>query len=318
MDLQRRAEELLGRPLGGLKVFRDTSNFMTIDVGSVVDLEGRLFLIRGMEFEGRFGLDDQPKHWVKRALDMDSGQAKILKLVFHEEFNMPLGHYFVHCYRSAEKEGRILDMVRGHPGFMQGENLLDKAGNLVRVLDRIPGQSLDAYVETLESDGHQDYCRRLLPGLLLRLREAMEAIAFLHNQDERHGDIRRDHLLVPRGGGPWCWIDFDYTYELRQNPFGLDLFGLGNVLNFLVARGTPTKHELTKKRPELLKAIEPGDYSLVIRNRIFNLKKLYPYLPESLNRVLMHFAVSSEVFYESVEEIMVHLRVVQKDLWGAS
>jgi hypothetical protein len=49
-------------------VWQDTSNFMSIERDHIVELAGSLFLIRGNEHEGRFGLDDQPKFWVKRAL----------------------------------------------------------------------------------------------------------------------------------------------------------------------------------------------------------------------------------------------------------
>jgi hypothetical protein len=36
--------------------------------------------------EGRFGIDDQPKYWVKKAVELETGELRILKLVFHEEF----------------------------------------------------------------------------------------------------------------------------------------------------------------------------------------------------------------------------------------
>jgi len=39
-----------------------------------------------------------------------------------------------------------------------------------------------------------------------------------------------------------------------------------------------------------------------------NLRKLYPYIPVELNRVLLHFSAGSEVFYDSVEELTEDLR----------
>ena len=38
-----------------------------------------------------------------------------------------------------------------------------------------------------------------------------------------------------------------------------------------------------------------------------NLKKIYPYLPESLNNVLLHFSSGAGVFYERVDELMAEL-----------
>ena len=77
--------ELSGRPV----VFRDTTNYMSIERDHIIDLQGSFFLVRCNEREGRFGLEDQPKFWVKRALSLESGRTYILKLVFQEEFLVP-------------------------------------------------------------------------------------------------------------------------------------------------------------------------------------------------------------------------------------
>ena len=45
-----------------------------------------------------------------------------------------------------------------------------------------------------------------------------------------------------------------------------------------------------------------------------NLRKLFPYIPESLNSILMHFAQGAEVFYESTEEFLGDLRDALRDL----
>lgn len=59
---------------------------MNIWRGHVVRLADQFFLVRADMKEGRFGIDDQPKFWVKKAIDLESGEVKILKLAFHEEF----------------------------------------------------------------------------------------------------------------------------------------------------------------------------------------------------------------------------------------
>ena len=125
-----------------LSIVDDTTNYMAIDHDHVVELEGTLFLIRGNEHEGRFGIDDQPKFWVKRAIDLLTGRMHILKLVFHEEFHAQVGSLHVKCVRSPEKEGQVLELVRDDPRFMQGRTARDVRGNLVRVIDHIPGVDL--------------------------------------------------------------------------------------------------------------------------------------------------------------------------------
>ncbi len=306
MDIKQRAEELLGRKLDRVRLVDDTTQFMALEPGDVLELQGRRYVLKGVEYEGRFGLDDEPKHWVKRAIDWEDGSAKVIKLVFYEEFDLPIGELKVRCFRSPDKESRILRLVEGHPNFMQGLTLRDVAGNNVRVLDRVRGVPLNKRLDALRLS-HQEYHQRHLRALLAGMVEALEAIAFLHAHQERHGDIRRDHLFVESEGGLLRWIDFDYNFELKENPFGLDLFGLGNVLCYVVGRGIPTLHEIKQNRPQDLDLLDTGDLSPVIPSRIFNLRKLYPYLPEQLNRVLMHFSAASPVYYESVPEILADL-----------
>ena len=45
-------------------------------------------------------------------------------------------------------------------------------------------------------------------------------------QGEKHGDIRRDHIIIDRESGNYRWIDFDFNYRHRENIYGYDLFGI--------------------------------------------------------------------------------------------
>lgn len=305
-QLKARAEELLGRKLDRVRLICDTSQFMDLMLGDVIEMQGRRFLIKGVTYEGRFGLDEEPKHWVKRAVDWETGEPRIVKLVFYEEFDLPVGKLKVRCYRSPAKEAQVLELVKGNPYFMQGESLRDAKGNLVRVLEVIKGGPFERGLEELAGD-HETYCRLHLRGVLQKLLPAIEGIGFLHGHGQRHGDIRRDHLFQCADNGLMRWIDFDYNFDFNENPYGLDLFGLGNVLCYAVGKGIPTLPELQRERPEVLDRLDTGDLSLIIPNRVFNLKKVYPHIPEELNRVLMHFAASSSVFYERVEELLADL-----------
>jgi hypothetical protein len=64
----------------------------------------------------------------------------------------------------------------------------------------------------------------------------------------------------------------------------------------------------------VLPSLSDEDFSLYSRNRIMNLRKLFPYVPESLNLILMHFAQGAEVFYETTEEFLQDLRAALCDL----
>jgi len=289
-------------------IFTDTSEFMNIDHGDVIRLDGQHFLVLRDEVEQRFGIED-PKYWVKRCRVLETGGRKILKLVFNETFVMNVGSLDVQCYRSPHKESRILELVRGDPRFMQGVTVPDDKRNAVRILDIVQGRRLDLVVQDIEAD-HKTYFHELFPDILEKFIESCEAIAFLHSRWEKHGDIRRDHLWTDHTTGRYRWIDFDYAFDFRENPFGLDLFGLGNILVFLVGMRQHDTTSLPKSGllDALPRPLEPEDFSIMWPTRLVNLRLVFPYIPEALNNVLLRYSAGSEVFYDSTSELITDLR----------
>ncbi len=289
-----------------LQIVTDTSEFMAIQAGDVLDLGGRLYLIRGEEVEGRFGLDGEPKFWVKKGVDLETGQAKVIKLVFHESFLMRLGEQQIRCFRSPQKESRILEKVRGNAHFMQGFTVEDKVGNSVRIIEKIQGTRYYDFINDLNM-GHEEYFYELLPSVFSNIIKCIDAIHELHKNGEVHGDIRNDHVIIERDSQVYKWIDFDYTYEWAENPYGVDLFGLGNVLLFTLGKGFCNITEIARKGgswEKVLSQLTSDDLSLFFNHRVINLRKLFPYIPHALNQVLMHFSQGTEVFYENTSELL--------------
>lgn len=279
-------------------VWRDTSNYMSIERGHFIDLAGDLFLIRCNEHEGRFGLDDQPKFWVKRALDLNTGRTYILKLVIQESFKVSVGPREVLCVRNAEKESKVLDLVRGDPRFMQGRTTCDASGNPVRVIDWIRGIDLLTHLHSVQVR-HEEYCRTLLPAILAKVVDNIAALGRLHEAGLCHGDIRNDHLLVERDTGSYKWIDFD----LDQGIADFDIWSVGNVLHCVVAKGFMTFRDVLDTRPELSGELSRDDASVFFPYRVMNLRKIYPYLPEKLNDVLLRFSCGAGVCYDRISQI---------------
>jgi serine/threonine protein kinase len=298
------------------RLFADTSNFTAIDYGDVIAVDGRYLLVTGFTREGRFGVDEQIKPWVPRTEDLASGEKNIVKLVFHETFDVSLGQFTITCYRNPEKEARVLELVAGHPHFMQGHAVLDDGENLVRILDIINGSRLDKYIHR-EKITHKEYFFLKFPDIVRQFLECIRAISFLHENGLRHGDIRRDHILVERNSGLFRWIDFDYDFYLPERPFALDLFELGNILIYLTARENFHLREVSQ-HPDMgqsvLDTIVTGDLSLLSKNRIVNLQKLFPYIPNRLNNIFLRFSQGTEVFYESTEELHTDLAVALEHL----
>jgi tRNA A-37 threonylcarbamoyl transferase component Bud32 len=292
-----------------LKVYTDTSDFFRISTNDIVSLGGRNYFIKGEEYEGRFGLDD-PKYWVKKAIDIESDSSKIIKLVFFEMFDENVGGYTVKYARSPAKEARMLDIVKGHESFMQGFSIEDEKGNQVRILDRIPGKTLRDYIPEIKG-GHLEYFNGQMPMILGKVLGCLEAIRFLHEKGEKHADIRSDHIIIESGSGVYKWIDFDLDYDYKEKPFGMDIFGVGNVLNFVVGKGIHNLVEIKNPSlydPGIIGRLTPGDVSIVSANRVMNIKKVFPYIPDELNNILLHFARGTTTFYETLDEIIADLK----------
>ena len=69
--LERRISELTKRKTPvKFNIFEDTSDFMLIDTGDVLRIAGNDYLVMSQAREGRFGIDEQPKFWVKVSIDL--------------------------------------------------------------------------------------------------------------------------------------------------------------------------------------------------------------------------------------------------------
>jgi hypothetical protein len=288
------------------RIHYDTSDFFRVEYGDVAVLGESAFLVRQNAREGRFGLDDEIKYWVKRCIDLADGSPKIVKLVFFEKFQATIADLCFDCFRSPKKEARILDLVAGHENFMHGYWVKDESGNIVRIINYIYGESLHAFIQGLTMP-HETYYHEIFPNILKNFIECVRAIEFLHHHQEKHGDIRRDHILIDRRSKRYRWIDFDFNYIHRENMFSYDLFGLGNILIFIVGMGDVLIVDLKRNMPEVLYNLEEKDFNIVFHNRVANLKKVYPYISEALNRVLIHFSNGAEIFYENTEQLLYDL-----------
>ncbi|MBU8932855.1 MAG: hypothetical protein KOO62_02500 [candidate division Zixibacteria bacterium] len=300
--LAQRITELTGWETGKISLVTDTSDCMRIQRGDIVRIEGIDLLIKGNRYETRFGIEHQPKYWVFGAIDMKTNEHKILKTVFYEEFNVHIGVFKIHCYRSPQKEADVLQLVNGDMRFMQGYTLFDSSGNNVRVIDFIRGKSLFNHVYELDNS-HEQYFHEDLPSILHKLTDCLEAIALLHQHDTCHGDIRNDHILIDSSTGQYRWIDFD----LNQNVADFDVWSIGNIISYAVGKGINSFANVLRNKKfsdEVKSSLTGDDASAFYEYRIMNLKKLFPYIPPKLDRVLNHFVAHPTETYSSMEKLI--------------
>ncbi len=300
--LRERIESLLGRRAPGcITVTDDTTDYFRVSTGTVLRVHGCDYYVLNEAREGRFGIDEQPKHWVKYALDLSDGKRKIIKLVFLEQFVAKLGPFTARCTRNPDKESRILDLVGGDRRFMQGVTVRDRAGNNIRILEIIRGKSLFSHISDLK-ESHPEYFSNSLPSILTRIDGAIEALELLHENNEHHGDVRNDHIIVEHDSGEFRWIDFDY----EVNFLDYDLWSVGNLLTYAVGKGIRTLRP-QKNSPEEhrdpSRPIVAEDAMLFFNYRLANLRKIFPYIPRSLNEMLMRFSSRTTNYYHTLTEI---------------
>jgi hypothetical protein len=300
--LQLRIAEVSGRRIQSPpQIFEDTSSYMNIVSGSVVRIGGNDYYVITDARENRFGVDDQPKFWVKYAIDLTTGMRKLIKLVFYEEFITEMGFIRVRCKRSPRKEAEILDVVRDDPRFMQGVTVTDPVGNLIRVIDVISGSSLYHYLTNLDMP-HEAYFFDLLPGIMRKVTGCIDALAALQQQGLHHGDVRSDHIWIEHGTGRFTWIDFDY--EVSHTDY--DLWSMGNLIIRVLGKDTHRVRDIDRRPgdyPMCRESITPEDKVLLYNDRIANLRKLFPYIPQKLNDIAMRFSVGATNFYQNFEEL---------------
>ena len=301
--LTRRIREITGwARVAPPRIITDTSDCMRIQRGDVLRIADQDFVITGNKYETRFGIEHQPKYWVFGAVSLASGETKILKTVFDEDFHVHIGVFKIHCYRSPEKEARVLELVRGDDRFMQGYTVYDEVENNVRIIDFIRGPSLFQHIYGYNKP-HEEYYHEDLPGILHNLRSSLEAIAVLHDNDTCHGDIRNDHIIIEAGTGKYRWIDFD----LNQHVSDFDVWSFGNIINYVVARGIISFSSVFKGHDfsDAVKAsLLRDDASAFYEYRVMNLEKLYPYISPRLSHILRHFTTKPESTYMHIRELI--------------
>ena len=83
---------------------------------------------------------------------------------------------------------------------------------------------------------------------------------------------------------------------------------------FLTGRGDVLVPDLYHHHRELFDTLWGEDLNISYKNRVANLKKIYPYIPDSLNRILLHFSRGAEIFYEHIDQLLSDLTDAKADL----
>ena len=66
--------------------------------------------------------------------------------------------------------------------------------------------------------------------------------------------------------------------------------------------------DLSQQGHSALDSLNDEDLNIVFHHRVVNLKKIYPYIPDSLNHILLHFSKGANRFYETTGELLDDLK----------
>jgi hypothetical protein len=83
---------------------------------------------------------------------------------------------------------------------------------------------------------------------------------------------------------------------------------------FLVGKGDVSPRDLKKQGHPGIADIDEEDLNIIRTNRVANLRKIYPYIPECLNRVLLHFSKGAKWFYENTGQLLMDLEACEKEM----
>lgn len=306
--LIRRIKDVVGYDIkpNRFEIVTDTTEWMDIFRGHVIKLGPKEYVVRGNMSETRFGINEQPKYWVFAAVDLETGVEKIIKTVFYEEFTAHVGIFRIRCYRSPDKEAEVLGLTKGDSRFMQGFNIPDEKNNNIRIIDFIRGRTFFQYVPSIQKN-HRTYFTEDLPAILWKLNDMIDAIYLLHRSGFCHGDIRNDHIIIDSDSGEYKWIDFD----LKQDVSDFDLWSLGNIISYAVAKGLKTFDMVLKGdefSDEQKNSLIAADGSAFYQYRIMNLEKLYSYIPAKLSSILKHFTIKPIDYYSDISQFVGQYR----------
>ena len=96
--------------------------------------------------------------------------------------------------------------------------------------------------------------------------------------------------------------------------FSYDLFGLGNILIYMTGQGDVTTYELEKNNQRVFGSLSHDDRHIVFQNRIVNLKKVYPYINDSLNGILLQFSAGANIFYDNTSQLINDIKEAKENL----
>jgi len=268
--------------IGDTRIITDTSSYKEIDIGNIIELEGRRYRI----------MQNMNVPAVKKARELTTG--KIVWLKFQRDG------------LESAREAEVLNLLSKTPldNFCQGRSFLDEKGNRVNVIGNIEGSALYDIVRNIAQEPEEYFIRHFIV-FAEKLLIAAKAIEAFHKEfHQAHGDVHSGNIIIEENTGRPFWIDF----QIEGDMMHLDIDGLVRTLLFLVLKpeGDSDVYEIGDFPDEEFAQWEiswDGD-------TIVNAKRLRGYIPDRLNNMFLKTSNARQGAYKNAHEFITDLENV--------
>ena len=198
----------------------------------------------------------------------------------------------------GKMEARRIKKLQERPidHFVNGQTFEDSKGNIVNIFEHIEGETLHEVIQGIKV-GHREYFKDHFPDLALKLLDLARALQELHERLKiTHSDIHLKNIIIQDGTRKPFLIDYDFPIMSERysdiEELGLSLLDL--ALKSTCAEGSHTLYDFPK--------LEFTGGELWDEEVILNARKIYSYIPEDINNILLRFADDCENRYKTASE----------------
>jgi hypothetical protein len=90
---------------------------------------------------------------------------------------------------------------------------------------------------------------------------------------------------------------------------------MGTLLAYVVGKGYLVFSDIKRHHPDIAGTIRPEDMQGVFPSQLANLKRVYPYIHDDLNGLLLRFSQGAGVVYRDAKELASDISGVLKRIW---
>lgn len=238
-----------------------------------------------------------------RAEDLESGKSVVLK--FQGKGKKCSGY-----------ERDFFAKVPSHDNIVRGYSLVDESGDILIVTEFTEGEKLQDYLSEFGVD-HKRYFLESFPEILNNFMGAIRGVEHIV-KNGFYNEFAIYHIWIDKKTGRYILFDFDLpSTELSKLQALKDLesstiSNIGGSLCEIVAPLGIYEYEAVHDEEMYFDELGITDADFNEYNLLVDLQKVYPYIPDELNKILLRFGRDASNPYTSISELYSDLESVVK------